>query len=89
MDSILPSPPEQQPGGRAVAGDPAGAVDDRWYAVPEIPEQPQWKCLNRWQLYDAIARGDLRAARLGAGRRRLIVRGRWVTEYLERAAEAR
>ena len=35
---------------------------DHWYAIADIPKQPQWKCLNRRLLYREIAEGRPDAA---------------------------
>jgi hypothetical protein len=59
---------------------------DHWYAIADIPKQPQWTCLNRRLLYREIAEGRLRAARVGLGRRRLFVRGAWIIEWLEQSS---
>ena len=55
----------------------------RWYTVREAIQV--WP-LSRDVIYDAIARGELRAARLGVGRRKLVLRGAWIDAYLEARA---
>jgi hypothetical protein len=59
-------------------------IAERWYTVDGVTNQ--WPVIKPRTTRNAIARGDLRAARIGIGRRKIVIKGAWVLEWLERAA---
>jgi excisionase family DNA binding protein len=62
---------------------PHGDPRSDWYTVGQAIQR--WP-VSRGMVYGAIKRGELRAARLGAGRRRLVTCAEWMNEWLTRAA---
>ena len=54
----------------------------------KVAEAAAYARMSRRLLYDAVRRGRLRAARIGAGRN-LVFRRDWINEYFEAAAETR
>jgi excisionase family DNA binding protein len=58
--------------------DPHDATTD-WYTVEQAAQR--WP-LSRRAIYDAVTRGELRVARVGIGRRKLVLRGSWIDDYI-------
>lgn len=60
-------------------------ISEQWFSIDGVSHQ--WPVVRPQTIRTAIARGELRAARLGVGRRRIVIKGAWILEWLERCAE--